>query len=161
MIPLPFRAAAALATAAAIFVLPACDRRPSPTIHDAAFIHDANALCGRELPSLRAQKHESDIMGKTDKNDRAKTAEQVEKVADGLDDVAAKLGNLPVRPADQAEVAGWLEEWANFTGVGRQYATAIRTERASVYTSIAAEGNGPVQRIARFARANRMDKCLL
>jgi hypothetical protein len=30
-----------------------------------------------------------------------------------------------------------------------------------VYTSIAVEANGPVGRIAKFARANKIDKCVL
>ncbi|MBA3652783.1 MAG: hypothetical protein H0W70_01165 [Actinobacteria bacterium] len=141
--------------------LVACDRRPSPTIGDKAFVARANALCGRQLPALRAERRQSDVMGNTPKNDRGVTAAKIEKVADGLDHVADQLGNLPVRRQDQGGVAAWLEEWANFTGIGRRYAAAVRTERAAVYSSIAATGNGPVRRIARFARANRMDNCVL
>ena len=140
----------------------ACNRRPPATIDDPAFVRQANALCEKELPKLRAQKRESNVFGTVDKDDRTKTAARVEEVAEELDRVAAELGALPVRRVeDQAEVAAWLEEWANFTGVGRQFATAVRTERASVYSSIAAEGNGPVRRIARFARGNHMDDCVL
>jgi hypothetical protein len=141
----------------------ACDNsRPPETIDDDAFVRQANALCKRELPALRAERRESNFFGTIDEEDRTKTADRIEEVADELDRVAAELGALPVRRLeDQAEVAGWLEEWANFTGIGRQYAAAVRTERASVYTSIGAEGNGVVRRIARFARGNRIDECVL
>jgi hypothetical protein len=147
--------------AIAVAVPTACNRRPSPTINDPAFVRQANALCARELPKLRPERKESNIFGPTPKTDREATALRVEHVADELDRIADELGALPVRAQDQGEVAGWLEEWANFTGIGRQYAAAIRTRKASVYTSIAAEGNGPVQRIGHFARANKIDSCVL
>ncbi len=151
-----------LAVVLVIGTLSACDSRPSRTIDDAAFVGQANELCARELPALRAERKETDSFGDTPEDDREVTATKIEKVADGLDAVSEQLGALPVKSIDdQAEVAAWLEEWANFTGVGRQYATAVRTEKASVYTSIAADGNGPVRRIARFARANRIDECVL
>lgn len=140
----------------------ACNDRPPATIDDETFVRQANSLCKKELPKLRAARREIDSFGTTDPKDREKTAARVEEVADELDRISAELGALPVRRVeDQAEVAAWLEEWANFTGVGRQYAAAVRTERASVYSSIAADGNGPVRRIARFARGNRMDDCVL
>ena len=141
---------------------PGCASRPSPTIHDAAFVRQANALCGKELPPLRAEKKHTDMFGSTPKDDRERTATRVEEVSDGLDKVAEHLGALPVKSIDdQAEVAAWLEEWANFTAVGRQYAAAVRTQKASVYTKIANDGNAPVGQIAKFARANRIDKCVL
>jgi hypothetical protein len=142
-------------------MLLACSSRPSPTIHDAAFVRRANTLCKAQLPALRAQKEPSDIFGSTPKNNRSATAEQVERAADGLDHVADQLGALPLRAADQSEVAGWLEEWANYTGIGRRYAAALRTERDSVITSIARDAEAPVHRIARFAHANRIDDCVL
>jgi len=151
----------ALTAAAALLGTAACDSRPSPTIHDAAFIREATALCARELPALRAKRKDTDLFGGTPKTDRNDIATQVEHVADQLDRVSGELGALAVKPDDQGEVAAWLEEWANYTGIGRQYAAAVRTEKASVYTSIAAQGNGPVGRIARFARANRIDDCVL
>jgi hypothetical protein len=144
-----------------IAVVPACSDRAAATIHDAAFVRQANALCKAQLPPLRAKKKDSDVFGNTPKNDRQATAAKVEAVAGALDKVAAELGALPLRAQDQGEVAGWLEEWANFTGIGREYAAAVRTEKASVYTRIAAGANGPVGRIARFARANHIDECVL
>ena len=152
----------ALVAATVVMALAACTSRPSRTIDDAAFVRQANELCGRELPALRADKKEIDSFGSTPENDREATAKRVETVAEGLDKLAEGLGALPVKSLDdQAEVAAWLEEWANYTGIGRQYAEAVRTEKASVYTKIAAEGNGPVGRIAKFARANRIDRCVL
>lgn len=147
----------------AVAVLGACGGDDPPaTIDDPAFVRQANTLCKRELPDLRAERRESNVFGTTDEKDRDKTADRIEEVADGLDDLAAELGALPVQSVeDQAEVAGWLEEWANFTGIGRQYATAIRTERPSVYTKIEAESREVVRRIARFARGNDIDECVL
>ena len=122
----------------------------------------ANAACAEDLPALRAERKESDLFGRTPDNDRENTAKRIEAVADGLDDLAVRLGALPVAAVDdQAEIAGWLEEWANYTGIGRQYAAAVRTEKADVYSEIAREGNASVRRIAAFARANRIDKCVL
>lgn len=152
----------AAALGVGLVAAPACSSSPKPTIHDAAFVRQANALCGRELPPLRAERKETDLFGSTPKNDREVTAKKIESVADKLDKVSEELGALPVKTSeDQAEVAAWLEEWANFTGIGRQYAAAVRTEKASVYTSIAASGNGPVGRIATFAHANKIDRCVL
>ena len=136
------------------------DRGPR-TITDTGFVDAANALCQRELPALRAERRESDFFGRTDKSDRADVADRVEQVADRLDDVAGKLGGLPLAAADQGEVSAWLEEWANYTGIGRKYAEAVRSEKASVYSDIATEGNASVRRIADFARANRIDRCVL
>ena len=142
--------------------LAACDSRPSPTIHDPAFVRAANQLCADRLPKLRAEKKTTDIFGTTDKNDRAKTADRIEQAADGLDRVSEELGTIPVKSVrDQGAVAAWLEEWANYTGIGRQYAAAVRTQRASVYTSIATTAEASVHRIAKFARANRIDSCVL
>jgi hypothetical protein len=137
------------------------DDRGARTISDTEFVRAANAACERALPPLRAERKETDSFGRTPKSDRRDTASRIEEVADGLDDLAATLGALPAAPGDQFEVASWLEEWANYTGIGRQYAAAVRTAEASVYSSIADEGNASVQRIARFARANRIDKCVL
>ena len=156
------RGALGLVAFAMFATLVACDSRPSPTIHDDAFVRAANQLCVKQLPALRAERKQTDIFGSTPKNDREQTARKVEEVADGLDHLAEQIGNLPVKDSsDQADVAAWLEEWANYTGIGRQYAAAVRTQRASVYTSIAATSNGPVHRIAAFARANRIDSCVL
>lgn len=141
--------------------LTACSSRPKATIHDAAFVRQANALCHKQLPALRAKKDASDIFGVTPKNNRAATAAKVEQAADGLDHLASQLAAIPVRRQDQTEVASWLEEWANYTGVGRQYAQAIRTQRDSTVASIAANANAPVHNIAHFARANHIDDCVL
>ena len=151
----------ALATLAALAAGCGGDDRGPRTISDTDFVRAANATCERVLPPLRAERKETDSFGRTPKNDRNDTADRIEEVADGLDELAATLGALPVAPGDQFEVASWLEEWANYTGIGRQYAAAVRTAEASVYSSIATEGNASVQRIARFARANRIDDCVL
>jgi hypothetical protein len=151
---------AALTFGSALLVS-ACNGRPAATIADVGFEKQANQLCAEALPKLRAERRKSDLFGTTSKDDRTKTASRVEEVTDGLDALADRLGNLPVRNEDQAEVAAWLEEWANYTAIGRQYAAAVRTERASVYTSIATQGNDSVRRIARFARANHIDSCVL
>ena len=83
-------------------------------------------------------------------------------MADALDSLSEQIGALSVKSQhDQGEVAAWLEEWANYTGIGRQYAAAVRTQRDSVYTSIATSANASVHRIADFARANRIDSCVL
>jgi hypothetical protein len=145
---------------AAAMTAAACSSNPKPTIHDAAFVRKANTLCRRELPPLRATKSSSDIFA-TKPNNRAATAKRVEQVADGLDRVQTLLAAIPVRSADQGEVASWLEEWANYTAVGRQYAAAVRTGRDSTVASVAKLGNGPVTRIGTFARANGIDDCVL
>jgi hypothetical protein len=139
----------------------ACASRPDATIHDAAYVRRANALCKDQLPDLRAKKEKTDVFGRTSKTDRADTAAKVEKAADGLDKLAEELGALPLRSQDQPEVAAWLEEWANYTGTGRRYAAALRTERDSVITSIAREAEPSVHNIAHFARANKIDECVL
>jgi hypothetical protein len=160
------RLIASATIAAAMFAGTACNSRPPATIHDQAFIKAADALCAKQLASLRAPKPDSSEAdpfggGADTKDDPAGVARKIESVSAGLDQVALALGALPLRAADQPEVASWLEEWDNFTGIGRQYAAAVRARNAKTYTSIAAEGNGPIHRIATFARANHMDHCIL
>src|SRR5436853_4955808 len=146
--------------AAVVITGAGCTSKPKATIHDAAFVRQANALCARELPPLRATKSSSDIFG-TRPNNRTATATRIEQVAAGLDRVENLLAAIRVRAADQGEVASWLEEWANYTAVGRQYAAAVRTGRDSTIASVAKLSNGPVTRIGKFARANGIDDCVL
>jgi len=133
-------------------------RRPARTISDPTFERTADQVCVRTLPKLRATRPAS---GTSTAKSLGDLADRVEQVSTALTQVEAKLRQVPVLPQYRAKVDAWLHEWDVYIAVGHRYATAIRTGNQKKYTAVGDEGNAPVHAIARFARANHIDDCVV
>lgn len=135
--------------------LTACGDDPPPaTIDDPTFVRRANAVCARSVPDLRAPERRATSTSVLD-------GERLDEVADGLAEVAAELRRLPVAEAAAAEVDAWLDDWDHFVDVGHEYADAVKADDPARYTEIDDEAIEVTQRIARFARGNGIDACVL
>ena len=147
-----FALAAALAWALSLTVLKRHDAGPR-TISDAAFIATANDLCQRELtPLLHAQRPK---VGDSD----AVVADKTEAAATGLDALIAALRQIPVQPADQARVTGWLDNWSRYTQTGHAVAVADRTHDPSKYEPLLEQGRKQRFPVTDFAHANGIKRC--
>jgi hypothetical protein len=137
------------------------NRRPPRTIGDRQFAAQANAVCARELPSLRPAEKGRQQNSKVDRP-APKEAIKVERAAIGLEVVAQHLGAIPVREADAAKVRAWIADWVRYAKVGHTYAGVLRKgDDPARFTKAASEGNAVVHRIARFARGNHIDDCVV
>jgi hypothetical protein len=146
-------AAAALAVSAA---LAACssNARPAATIGDTAFVKRANAICKETVPGLRAPDRKTT-------STTALQAATLDKTADSIAAVAARLRTVPVRSDDAARVRGWLADWDRFVVVGHRYAAAVKADDPEHYTRIDDEAIKLAERIGTFARGNHIDDCVL
>jgi hypothetical protein len=133
-------------------------RRPPRTITDATFARQADALCARTLPKLRAVRP---ARGSTD------VTQPLSAVAARVDDVSTRLAAfttelraLPVRPENTAKVDAWFHQWDLYVATGHRYAAAVRTGNDKRYSAVAKEGVVPVRAIAKFARGNHIDNCV-
>lgn len=127
---------------------------PPATIDDPTFVRQANAVCRTTVPSLRAPDRKAPTT-------TALKPATIEATADGLDAVAAKLRDIPVRDADAGRVEAWLDDWDRFIAVGRRYAAAVKANDEERYTKIDDEAVDLAQQIGRFAKGNGIDDCIL
>jgi hypothetical protein len=133
-------------------------RRPPRTMTDAAFVRQADALCAKTLPKLRAVRPAS---GSTDKaQSLSALAARVDNVSDGLARFVSDLRAVPVRAENQARVDEWFHQWDDYVAIGHRYATAVRTGNDKRYSAVAKEGVVPVRAVAKFARGNHIDNCV-
>jgi hypothetical protein len=88
-----------------------------------AFVTSANTLCDKELSPLRPPVSSSPF-GSTVTPTEA--ANQINVAADGLDKLAGHLRALPAPDADRPHINSWLDGWARYTVLGRQYSTVLR-----------------------------------
>ena len=129
-------------------------RRPPATIDDAAFVRQANQICAKEVPALRAPERRSPSTTEL-------TVDTLRNVADGIDHVAAQLRTVPVEADDAAKVDAWLDDWGRYTVVGRRYADAVARNDPGEYSAIDDEAVVIGRRMGRFARGNGIDDCVL
>ena len=148
-------AAVAVVAFAAYMMRPA--PRPSRTISDTRFTATAARLCRDQIPRLRADPTQN----RTEERNERETAARVERAADGLADLVEDLAAVPVRTADKPEVDRWLDDWRDYIDAGRRYARAVRSGDADAFSRQAEASRTTVERIGRFARANRVDACIL
>jgi len=134
-------------------------RRPGRTMTDPTFEREAEAVCARTLPNLRA------VRDKNPSDDQSKKA--LNALADKVDNVSTKLtafvGELravPVEQQNKAQVAAWLHQWDLYISIGHKYADAVRSGNDKRYSAVAKEGVAPVRAIAKFARGNHIDACV-
>lgn len=147
--------------AAVVFALAAYLMRPAPrpprTISDARFTTAAVALCRDQIPRLRADPTQN----RTEERNERETAQRVERAADGLADLVDDLAGVPVRAGDKPEVEQWLDDWRDYIDAGRRYAPAVRSGDADAFSREAEASRASLERVGRFARANRIDACIL
>jgi hypothetical protein len=124
------------------------------TIDDPAFVRQANAVCVRSVPGLRAPERRATSTTQV-------TGRQLDRVADGLERVATQLRTVPVTDGAASEVDAWLDDWDEFVEVGRRYADAVATDDQERYTEIDDEAVDLAQQIGKFAKANGIDDCIL
>lgn len=150
---------AAAVTAAVIALLTVWlrpDPRPPATIADRDFVRGANALCRQQLPRLRADP----LQNRREETNEAATADRVERAAAGLEELVDDIEALPVDRSDRSEVDGWLAGWRAYIADGRAYAEAVRSRDAESFSARAEASRVSLQRVGRFARANRIDDCI-
>ncbi len=129
---------------------------PPPSIADAAFAARAGALCDDVLPSIRSDRPDT---GPENNLDAEEVAPRIERAADGLDGLVARLDALAVAPADQAEVDRWLADWRAYVAVGRRYAATLAAGDTSTTAETGAETGRIGNRIFGFAQANGIATC--
>jgi hypothetical protein len=134
--------------------LPKPEKLPPAVVTDAAFVTSANALCKSTINGLRPQP-------KADGSDPTpeEVAADIERVATGLDDLATKLRAMPIAPADQPHIAGWLDGWGRYTDLGRQYASALRARDEKGAVRVSGQADDVQKSVDRFARSNDIDSC--
>ena len=142
--------------ACAIAFVAACGGEPAaPRIDDAAFARQAERICARELPPLRADLTDDEPREPED------VAPTIDARAESLGEFVQSLKALDVRPGARPEVEAWLADWDVYIDVGRRYADALREGDPDQYSSVADEGLEPQARISAFARANGLESCAL
>jgi hypothetical protein len=126
-----------------------------PRIDDPSFVGEAQELCSKRLPGLRA-----DISDDTNRTPE-EVAPTVRQRADQLGDLVDDLKRIEVTPPAETEVRRWLVDWDTYVKVGRRYADALETNDPDKYSAVAADGAGPAERISAFARVNGFSACAL
>lgn len=133
-------------------------RIPPRTVTDVSYTRAADAACKQALPPLQALRPQQ---GERPKDKAELVARKVERTADGLEKLVARLRDQPVAAADRARVDRWLDDWDSYIAVGRRYSTALRNGDGDAPTRAAEEGDRLTRRIYLFSKANGMPSCVL
>jgi len=135
--------------------------RPKPAgprvLTDGTFVRAANVECAKTLPTLRPP--DGGPLGS--KVTPAQAADQIDKAAVGLDDLATRLGALPSVDVDRPHIAGWLDDWHRYAVTGHDYATDLRLHGAAGKPpAVLATAAGLAKSADHFSRANGLGNCL-
>ena len=150
-----------MAVVAAIGVIVAGEamQPPSPgprVLTDAQFVKAANTDCARTMPNLRP----SDGGPFGSAVSPAKAATQIDAAANGLDQLADRVGALPAADTDRAYITSWLDLWHRYDAVGHQYADYLRQHGATNKAPpMLATGANVAKSADNFARANGLQSC--
>jgi len=134
-------------------------RRPGRTMTDPTFEREAEAVCARTLPRLRAVRDKNPSSDQSQKAANA-LADKVDGVSTKLSSFVVELRAIPVEEQNKAQVAAWLHQWDLYIAIGHRYADAVRSGNDKRYSAVAKEGVAPVRAIAKFARGNHIDACV-
>lgn len=129
---------------------------PPRSISDTSFVERATAECQRILPPLREARPET---GRENAVTEDETLAQVERATKGLEGLIARLRDLAVAPADQADVDGWLDVWDRYIAVGRRYETLLRSDEGDRALAVANEGRPLARELFVFSVANDLRPC--
>lgn len=133
-------------------------RIPPRSVTDVSFTRQAEAACKRVLPELRAQRPQ---LGERPEDEAELVAEKVERTANGLEKLVARLRALPVAAADQRRVDRWLDDWDSYIGVGRRYSAELRQGENDAAVRAARQGDPLTRRVYLFSKSNGMPTCVL
>ena len=140
----------------AVALLAACGgERDAPRIDDPGFARQADRVCAKELPPLRAD------LTDDEPREPEEVAPTIEARADSLDELVRTLKAVEVQLDARPEVDAWLGDWDAYIDVGRRYADALREGDPDQYSAVANEGLEPQARISAFARVNGFESCAL
>lgn len=150
--------ASILAAAAAVIFLISfkyiTPHNPGPrTITDASFIRAANQTCKQILVPLKNAPRPQ--VG----DSNASVADKTETAATGIDHLLVALRQIPVQPADQAQVNAWLAAWTTYTATGHRVAAAIRTGAPAQFEPLEQLGQKQRFPVVDFAAANGIKSC--
>lgn len=132
-------------------------RIPPRSVADVSFTNRAEAACKESLPELRAQRPQP---GDKPKDAAALVADKVERTANGLESLVARLRALPVATGDQARVGRWLDNWDRYIAVGREYTSALRRGDSGAPARVAREGDPLARSVYLFSKSNGMPTCV-
>lgn len=142
--------------AVALLLSTGCGGAPeAPQLDDPGFAREAEKICARDLPPLRAD------LSDDDPREPAEVAPTIEARAESLEALVTRLRDVEVQPGGRDEVETWLADWDRYVDVGRRYAKALREGDPQRYAAVADEGLAPQARISAFARANGFKSCAL
>lgn len=121
-------------------------------IDDPHFVAEANVVCvaaGDRVPAPAGEDATFE-----------ERASGVESLALIFDDLADDLATIEVVGVYREAVEDWIDDIRSFAGVGRDYATALRTGDPEVYRPAGDAGDDLNRRVNAFAEANGVDDCL-
>lgn len=155
-----FVAAVAVVAALAVLVAAQALRPPSVgprVLTDQHFVQLANDECAKTMPDLRPP--EGGPLGSLTTPNQA--ADQIDRAAKGLDDLADRLAILPAATADRPHITAWLDGWHRYDEIGRVYAEYLRQhgtpQKRPAFLVDAAQ---LARNVDNFARANGLKGCL-
>lgn len=130
---------------------------PPRSVEDQEFVRKANASCARSLPALREDRERRRT---EDEGRESAVAGTVERAADELQRLEGEIRGHAVAAHDQADVAGWLDDWDAYVANGRRFAEALRRGDNKSYGEISSESSELSERIFGFSKANGLSECI-
>jgi len=127
----------------------------APLIDDPGFAQQAERICAKEFPPLRAD------LSDDEPREPGEVAPTIESRAESVEAIVRTLRGLRVDPKARGPVDAWFADWATYVDVGRRYADALKEGDPERYSTVAEEGLEPQARISAFARANGFKSCAL
>lgn len=128
--------------------------KQAPLISDPSFTQAADTVCKHYVTVFNTE-------NTLDKEpSQAQAGDFLESIATSFDAMVGQLRTIPVKPADQAAVGQWLNDWDAYDAYGHTYAAAVRagSERDLVVHDSSRIG-ALRRRRNGFAKANHMGAC--
>jgi len=154
-----FVAAVAVVAATGVLVTAQAMRPPSfgpRVLTDSGFVQAANTECARTIPTLRPT--DGGPLGSF--TTPVQAADQIDRAAQGLDDLANRLAALPAADADRPHINAWLDGWHGYDNIGHMYASYLRAHGTPDKQPPFLAGAAQLARtVDAFAQANGLKGC--
>lgn len=128
-------------------------------VKDPAWSARAEAVCSETA----AQRSSLADLGRVDPTDPAqlsRKADIIDEATDGLDAALDRIASdSPSTDKGRALVPLWIADYRTYIGDRREYASTIRSGRLVEFAETQVEGVPISERLAKFARENRMKSC--